>query len=149
MPPAAIAAIAAAATLVGVIIGVGLIRRRTRRVLERLAGDHQNSVGLYLRRKVAEAGLDPGDLSAPNGPLDLLELNRRLAETLLDHERRTLEMGDTQELGLARTMRLESTDELESAKAEAEAKANDNASAAPTETARPTDSADTSGKATP
>jgi hypothetical protein len=115
MEPAIVAAIAAGALVLGIGIGMALTRGRHQRELERLAGDQQNTVGLYLRRKVAEEGIDPGRIHIQPGAQEALDSNRALAQALLDKERRAMEMGDTQELGLARTMRLESTDELDAA----------------------------------
>ena len=102
---------AVAATLVLLL----LQRRRAQALLTRVASRLQPSVGLYLRRKVAEAGLDPGALPNEADAGAQLEHYATMAEALLAHERRTIEMGDTQEIGLARTMRMESTDELAAA----------------------------------
>lgn len=114
MSPVLVAGIAAGALLLGGLIGYLIARARHDRAMERLAGDLQNSVGLYLRRKVAEAGLDPGEaVRAVGNPESVLRANGSLAATLLQQERRQVELGDTQELGLARTMRLKSTSELE------------------------------------
>ena len=121
MEPAVVAAIAAGALIVGLLLGIGLSKARHQRALERLAGDQQNTVGLYLRRKVAEAGIDPGDVLSQSGPQESLDANRSLAQALLDKERRAMEMGDTQEIGLARTMRISSTDEIAAAAEKEEA----------------------------
>lgn len=97
-------------------IGLALGRRRFgRAVLERVVSRLQPTVGLYLRRKVAEAGLEPGEIPSNGDPGAMLGHYTTMAKTLLNQERREIEMGDTQELGLARTMRLESTDELAAA----------------------------------
>lgn len=94
-------------------IGLALGRRRlARTVLDHVVSRLQPSVGLYLRRKVAEEGLEPGEIPSEGDPSAMLSHYTTMAETLLNRERREIETGDTQEIGLARTMRLESTDEL-------------------------------------
>ncbi|MFH2010349.1 MAG: hypothetical protein ABI333_27370 [bacterium] len=108
MPPVLIAVIGAAASVVGFVAGVLFARARTRGRLERLAADQQTSVQLFLRRKVAEAGVDLDDLRQGHRFGEILAANVKMATALLTHERKTIEMGDTQEFGLASTMRLES-----------------------------------------
>lgn len=113
MSPVLVAGIAAGALIVGGLVGYLIALGRHHRAMEQLAGDLQNSLGLYLRRKVAEAGLDPTEALQAGSPEDFLRANGDLAAALLEQERRQIEMGDTQELGLARTLRLKSTSELE------------------------------------
>lgn len=115
MSPVLVAGIAVGALAVGMLIGYLVAGARRDRAMERLAGDLQNSVGLYLRRKVAEAGLDPTEALNARGPESVMRANGSLASALLQREREQIELGDTQELGLARTMRLKSTSELEAA----------------------------------
>jgi hypothetical protein len=113
MSSALVAGIAAAALLLGGLIGYLVAASRHSRAMERLAGDLQNNVGLYLRRKVAEAGIDATEALHAVGPEALLRAHASLATELLNLERQQFELGDTQELGLARTMRLKSTSELD------------------------------------
>lgn len=111
MSPLVVSGLCVGALALGAVLGFLLASARHQRRLEQLAGEQQNSVGLYLRRKVAEAGIDPGELGASRGPEASLGSNVVLATSLLDRERHQIELGDTQELGLARTMRLKSTSE--------------------------------------
>jgi hypothetical protein len=108
MGPVIIAISAVVAAIVGFVIGALVTRSRVRQELERLAAEQTRSVQLYLRRKVAETGVDIGDPALGTEPQDVLDANARMAEALLAHERKAIELGDTQELGLARTVRLKS-----------------------------------------
>ena len=108
MGPVIIAIAAVAAAVIGFALGVVITRGRVRSELERLAADQTLSVQLYLRRKVAEAGVDIGDPNMGTNPDEVLDANMRMANALLTHERKAIELGDTQELGLARTVRLKS-----------------------------------------
>jgi hypothetical protein len=113
MLPAIVAGVGLVAVLVGICIGVIFTRARVTREQERLGAEQNNTVGLYLRRKIAETGADIDDLNLGQSFDDVLEDNRRMAERLLSRERQQLELGDTQEIGLASTMRLESKGELD------------------------------------
>ena len=95
----------------GFLIGYLILKARHRSELERLAADQQTSVQLYLRRKVAETGVEIGNPVTGTGAHEVLAANVTMASALLDHERRAVEMGDTQEFGLASTMRLQSTED--------------------------------------
>ena len=108
MSPVIIAVAAVVAAIVGFALGAMITRGRVRNELERLAGEQTRSVQLYLRRKVAETGVDIGETHFGSAPEDVLEANARMATALLEHERKAIELGDTQELGLARTVRLKS-----------------------------------------
>jgi len=108
-----------AALLGGASAALGLLLGRHRlekAILEHVVSRLQPTVGLYLRRKTAEEGMDPGDLPSEGDPSGMLGSYTAMAEALLVRERREIETGDTQEIGLARTMRLESTDELAAAR---------------------------------
>jgi len=109
MHPAIIGAAAAIALGGGLLVGYLICKSRDRAELDRLAADQQISVGLYLRRKVAEAGVDIGDPPMGTSGPEVLAANVTMASALLEFERRAVEMGDTQEFGLASTMRLQST----------------------------------------
>ena len=108
MGPVIIAVAAVVAAIVGFALGAMITRNRVRQQLERLVAEQTRSVQLYLRRKVAETGVEIGEPSMGTDAQDVLDANVRMAEALLNHERKAIEMGDTQELGLARTMRLKS-----------------------------------------
>ena len=99
----------AVALSVGFLLGFLIVKARQRSELDRWAADQQTSVQLYLRRKVAEAGVDIGNPVTGTDCQEVLAANVTMATALLDFERRAVEMGDTQEFGLASTMRLQST----------------------------------------
>ncbi len=110
MHPAIAGLIAMATLCAGTWLGFLIRARRSRAEEDRLAAEQRSSVQLFLRRKVAETGVDIGDQSMGSTCRDVLASNARMARALLDHERRTIETGDTQELSLASTVRLQSTD---------------------------------------
>lgn len=111
MHPAIVGVIAATALTGGFVIGYLVLKGRQRAELERLAVEQQSSVQLYLRRKVAETGVDIGNLETPTSCEEVLGSNVTMANALLEHDRRQVELGDTQEFGLASTMRLQSTED--------------------------------------
>jgi len=111
MHPAIAGVVAVVALAGGFYIGNVIRKARQRAELEALAAEQQSIVGLYLRRKVAESGVDIGDPHRGTSAEQVLEANVTMAKALLEHDRRAVEMGDTQEFGLASTMRLQSTQE--------------------------------------
>lgn len=110
MHPAIVGVIALVAVSGGFVIGYLVSKANQRAALERLSVEQQSSVQLYLRRKVAETGVDIGSLETPTSGEDVLGSNVTMANALLEHDRRQVELGDTQEFGLASTMRLQSSD---------------------------------------
>jgi len=109
MHPAIVGVIAVVALGGGFVIGYLVLSARHVAELDRLAADQQPSVTLYLRRKVAETGVDIGAPQTSTSYQEVLAANITMATALLEHDRRQVEMGDTQEFGLASTMRLQST----------------------------------------
>lgn len=105
-----VGAVVVVSVLAGFVVGYLIVKARQRAELERLAADQVTSVQLYLRRKVAETGVDIGNPVTPTSSHEVLASNVTMASALLDFERRAVEMGDTQEFGLASTMRLQSTE---------------------------------------
>ncbi len=95
----------------GFVVGYLIVKARQRAELDRWAAEQQTSVQLYLRRKVAETGVDIGNPVTGTDCQEVLAANVTMATALLDFERRAVEMGDTQEFGLASTMRLQSTED--------------------------------------
>ena len=112
MNPAILVGVGVGATIAGFVLGKVITAAQGARRLEALAAEQQTSVQLILQRKVAEAGIDPGDHVGGHSFDDILAGNVKLANALLTHERQQIEMGDTQEFGLASTMRLESRGEI-------------------------------------
>lgn len=110
MHPAIVGAVAVVALGGGFVIGYLVLKARRRAELERLAADQQASVQLYLRRKVAETGVDIGNPQTGTSCDEVLAANVTMATALLEHDRRQVELGDTQEFGLASTVRLQSTE---------------------------------------
>ncbi len=111
MHPAIVGAVAVVALGAGFLIGYAIRKGRQHAELEQLTADQQSSVQLYLRRKVAETGVDIGNPNTGTGYEEVLQANVTMANALLDHDRKAVELGDTQEFGLASTMRLQSTEE--------------------------------------
>ncbi len=109
MHPAIVGVIAVVALGGGFAIGWLIFKARHVAQLDRLAAQQQPSVTLYLRRKVAETGVDIGSPQTSTNFDEVLAANVKMANALLEHDRRQVEMGDTQEFGLASTMRLQST----------------------------------------
>jgi hypothetical protein len=110
MHPAITGAIAVIALGGGFAIGYLVLTARQHTALERLAAEQQSSVQLYLRRKVAETGVDIGAPPTGTSCEEVLAANVTMATALLAHDRRQIEIGDTQEFGLASTVRLQSTE---------------------------------------
>jgi hypothetical protein len=99
-------ALAAAAFLGGVLVGLALGGGRARRVADRLLPH----VDPYLRRKAAEAGLSVTHptFSARTPPDEIAAHVGQLAERLLERERRGQPPGTTDSLGLAATQPVDS-----------------------------------------
>jgi hypothetical protein len=111
MSPAIVGAVAMVALIGGFIVGYLVVKARHLAELERLGVDQRTSVQLYLRRKVAETGVDIDTPQTVTSCKEVMAANATMAAALLEHDRRQVEMGDTQEFGLASTMRLEATDD--------------------------------------
>lgn len=111
MHPVIVGAIAVVALGGGFVIGYLILKARHLAELERLAADQKSSVQLYLSRKVAETGVEIGNLRTSTSCEEVLSANVTMATALLEYDRRQVEMGDTQDFGLASTMRLKSTDD--------------------------------------
>lgn len=111
MSPAIVATVALVALSGGFIVGYLVTKARQLAAFERLGVDQRTSVGLYLRRKVAETGVESDVPQTCTTCEEVLAANAVMAGALLEHDRRQVEMGDTQDFGLASTMRLESTDD--------------------------------------
>ena len=94
--------------VVGAWVGSMIVARRARRQLASLAQAQADTVQLYLRRRLAELNLDAVPLPPAPAPEAVLDHAVRMADQLLHHERKQIEMGDTQELGMASTMRIAS-----------------------------------------
>ena len=112
MHPAVVAIVGLVAFVLGLVIGLLQARARARRLMEQHVDDQLASVQLYLKRKVAEHGLDPPTVTTSRELPGVLRDNHLLAKALLDHERKQIEMGDTQEFGLASTMRLQTPTDI-------------------------------------
>ena len=94
--------------VLGAWVGSAIVARRARRQLSALAQAQAETVQLYLRRRLAELNLDAVPLQPAPAPEVVLDHAAQMADRLLHHERKQMEMGDTQELGMASTMRIAS-----------------------------------------
>jgi hypothetical protein len=94
--------------VLGAWVGSLVVARRARRQLAALAQAHADTVQLYLRRRLAEMNLDAVPLPPAPAPEVVLDNAVHMASRLLNHERKQIEMGDTQELGMASTLRIAS-----------------------------------------